>query len=195
MNTVQKGGGPINTVVTSREAILAACREMVAEQGLGAIGMRAVAARCGVAVGSLYNYFPSKDALLAAAVESVWEEIFRAERPEKLSFPDYVAWLFGRVRRGTAAYPDFFAAHSLRFAAGEKGRARQTMESYFARLRAGMAAALHADPAVRADAFGPDLSEEAFLDFVLTALLALLVRQSPDCGALLAVIRRSVCRS
>lgn len=78
MNTVQKGGGPINTVVTSREAILAACREMVAEQGLGAIGMRAVAARCGVAVGSLYNYFPSKDALLAAAVESVWEEIFRA---------------------------------------------------------------------------------------------------------------------
>ena len=53
----------------------------------------------------------------------------------------------------------------------------------------------HADPAVRADAFGPDLSEEAFLDFVLTALLALLVRQSPDCGALLAVIRRSVCRS
>ena len=51
----------MNTIVTSKEAILAECRAIVMEKGISSINMRSVAAACGVAVGSLYNYFPSKD--------------------------------------------------------------------------------------------------------------------------------------
>lgn len=47
----------MNTIVTSKEAILAECRAIVMEKGISSINMRSVAAACGVAVGSLYNYF------------------------------------------------------------------------------------------------------------------------------------------
>ena len=65
-------------VITSQKAILDTCRNMVTTQGLSAINMRSVAKACGVAVGSLYNYFPSKDDLLQATVCSVWMDIFCA---------------------------------------------------------------------------------------------------------------------
>ncbi len=70
----------MNTVVTSKEQILKASRELIQRQGWSAVNIRSVAAACGVSVGSIYNYFDSKAALVGAAVESVWCEIFH--RPE-----------------------------------------------------------------------------------------------------------------
>lgn len=50
-------------------AILAAAEEVFGDQGLGA-RMEQVAARAGVAVGTLYNHFRDRDALLAAVQRS-----------------------------------------------------------------------------------------------------------------------------
>ena len=76
MNIVQVGGADLNMAVTSREEILAVCREIVAEEGLSSVNMRLVASRCNIALGSVYNYFPSKSELLLATIESVWMDIF-----------------------------------------------------------------------------------------------------------------------
>ena len=50
------GGILMNRVVTSKEEILQASRELLKEQGWTAINIRAVAAACHVSVGSIYNY-------------------------------------------------------------------------------------------------------------------------------------------
>lgn len=65
----------MNPMETSREEILEVSGA-VRRQGWEAVNVRAVASACGVAVGTLYNYFPSRDALVAASVESVWKDIF-----------------------------------------------------------------------------------------------------------------------
>ena len=70
----------MNPVVTSKEEILKTSRELIQQQGWTAINIRSVAAACGVSVGSIYNYFDSKSALVSAVVESIWCEIFH--RPE-----------------------------------------------------------------------------------------------------------------
>ena len=62
----------MNKTVTSKEEILDKSREIIAEKGVSAINMRTVATQCGIAVGSLYNYFASKSELMSAAVEAVW---------------------------------------------------------------------------------------------------------------------------
>lgn len=46
--------------------ILEAAEEVAAARGLEATSTAAIAERAGVAVGTLYNYFPDRDALLAA---------------------------------------------------------------------------------------------------------------------------------
>lgn len=183
----------MNTIVTSREAILHTCRELVSENGIPALTMRAVADRCGVALGSLYNYFPSKDDLTIAAIESVWQDIFRVEpgcvSPE--GFVCYVQWMFERIKAGMVAYPNFFTAHSIGFASGGKGKAKQSMEHYFAYMKAGMEQALSQDKKVRAGAFD-DFSPRQLTEFVLSSLLALLLQPEPDCTVLVSVLQSSL---
>jgi AcrR family transcriptional regulator len=53
----------------SRETIVAAALEIVEEQGLSKLTMRALGDRLGVEAMALYHYFPSKDALLEAVSE------------------------------------------------------------------------------------------------------------------------------
>ena len=50
----------MNPTVTSKEEIIAVCQKIAKERGLEAISIRSVASECGMAVGSVYNYFSSK---------------------------------------------------------------------------------------------------------------------------------------
>ena len=58
----------------NRARILAAARDLLAEQGPD-VGMDAIAARAGVAVGTLYRHHPTKADLVAAALEQSLEEL------------------------------------------------------------------------------------------------------------------------
>ena len=99
----------MNKVITSREELLAASKSIAASQGLAALNMRAVAAAANVAVGSVYNYFPSKAELVTATVQDIWRGIFHAAGgyAQAGDFCACVEWLFVSIRAGAAEYPDF----------------------------------------------------------------------------------------
>ena len=66
----------MNHLATSKEDILAASRELIKENGWTAVSIRAVASRCSVSAGTIYNYYESKAELLGDTIESIWREIF-----------------------------------------------------------------------------------------------------------------------
>ena len=100
----------MNKVVTSKEDILAVSKEMVAENGVQAINMRNVARQCGVAVGSVYNYFPSKNDLMIAVIDGIWREIIQgiSDCSSSGNFSENVEKLFYSVKNGGEKYPFFF---------------------------------------------------------------------------------------
>ncbi len=59
----------------TQTAILAAAEEVLAERGVAATGMAEIAARAGVAVGTLYRYFTDKDELLRVLIEARTAEL------------------------------------------------------------------------------------------------------------------------
>ncbi|MEG0441902.1 MAG: TetR/AcrR family transcriptional regulator [Oscillospiraceae bacterium] len=181
-------------MVTSRDAILKTCRQLVSENGFNGLTMRSVALACNVALGSLYNYFPSKNDLTIATIESVWQDIFHMERPCEpcCSFLDYVQQIFERVSAGITAYPNCFTAHSIGVAGSDKTQARQTMEHYFTHMRGGLLTALQQDKKVREDAFSKTFTPEELADFVLSALLSQLMQQKASCQLLLEILHRTL---
>ena len=48
-------------------------KRQISESGYGAVTIRSVAKGCGVGVGTVYNYFPSKDTLLATYMLKDWQ--------------------------------------------------------------------------------------------------------------------------
>jgi AcrR family transcriptional regulator len=73
MNTFIKGARNMPKVIENlQETILHKSKQLLLESGYEAFTMRDAASRCGIAVGTLYNYFPSKEALAAGVMLEDW---------------------------------------------------------------------------------------------------------------------------
>ena len=55
-------------------------RRQISQSGYGAMTIRSVAMGCGVGVGTVYNYYPSKDALVASFLLIDWKECLHTIR-------------------------------------------------------------------------------------------------------------------
>jgi len=63
-----------------RDAIIAAARQMASEGGMAAVQIAPVAARAGIAAGTVYRYFPAKTDLVAALLTEMSESEIGALR-------------------------------------------------------------------------------------------------------------------
>lgn len=184
----------MNKVVTSKEEIMEVSRRLVLERGIASLSMRSLAEACGVAVGSIYNYFPSKADLLSESIGSVWEEIFKPfyEREAFGSFTECVSVLFETIRDGDKKYPGFFTVHALNFASADRKKGKEAMTRYLAALEGRLADALRRDESIREGVFGEIFSEEVFAGYVFELMLSIFLRKGQSCEALLEMIRQTI---
>ena len=184
----------MNTVITSREAILEKSREIISIQGLAALNICSVASACGVSVGSIYNYFHSKSDLTASAVEDVWHDIFHfQERAEDFAcFPDCLKWIFGCMKNGSEKYPGFFTFHSMSFLGEEKEDGQRLMAQSWLHIQNVLIRVLENDQSVRPDAFGETLTRQEFVDIIFSFIISALVRRNYDSRAILEMVRRAI---
>ena len=187
----------MNVAVTSKEEILAICREIVATEGLSAVNMRLVASKCGIALGSVYNYFPSKSELMLATIESVWLDIFHMNGTvlRVQSFTECVTCLFEMIRKSSQKYPEFFNLHSMSFETKDKAKGKKMMEQSLEHVKQNLLLILEQDPKVRKDAFEYGLTPEIFIEYVFTLLVSLLLKQEETCSSLLTLIEHSIYES
>lgn len=182
----------MNTVVTSKEEILKASRNLIQQYGWSAVNIRSVASACGVSIGSIYNYFPSKADLVGATVESIWCEIFN--HPEDVGvFQDTqacISWIYQRLEYGCKQYPGFFTLHSLEFMQEEKSDGKRWMRQTWDHILDGLCSVLKRDAKIRPNAFSQQFTVEKFADILFSLILSALLRQDYDPTAALEIVRR-----
>ncbi len=184
----------MNKVVTSKEDILAVSKEMVAENGIQAINMRNVAKQCGVAVGSVYNYFPSKNDLIIAVIDAIWKEIIPGISDATLSpgFLESIEKLFYSVKNSGEKYPFFFSIHSMSIAKSGKDKGRETMNQYFESVKSDLLHSLQKDQRVKQEFFSEKCTQTDFIEFVFANLISLLIRKKDSCDVLLEIIKGAI---
>jgi AcrR family transcriptional regulator len=80
MSTAVTGSKRERTKANNRAAILDAAREVFAEVGYDAAGVRDVIRRTELASGTFYNYFPDKESVFKAVLDSSTQEVRRRLR-------------------------------------------------------------------------------------------------------------------
>ncbi len=179
----------MNKLITTQEDILSVSKKFILENGLSSFNIRTVAKECGISIGTVYNYFPSKSELIIATVESVWAEIFEPLNNLKTfnNFVEAVQCMFEIIENGNSKYPGFFSVHSLNFASEEKKEGIQMMNSYFSKLKQKLLFILKEDTNIRKNIFDDTLSAEKFIDYIFTLLISILLNKE-DCNPLLTFI-------
>ncbi len=76
------------TQLPTRERLLHAARELIEEGGYGAASVVAIAERAGVAAGTLYRHFDSKEDLFVELFRAVCDREVQAMREAAASMPD-----------------------------------------------------------------------------------------------------------
>ena len=125
-----------------RQRILDATLTLASRGGYEAVQMRAVADRAGVALGTLYRYFPSKIHLLVSGLAREFER--NQEKLDRLAIPgdtpyDRMLFVLGRVTRAMQREPMLTEAMTRAFmfadpsAAAEVNTVARLMERMFTR--------------------------------------------------------------
>lgn len=66
-------------IIENPEArLLAEAKKQIEESGYGAMTIRSVAKACGIGIGTVYNYFPSKESLVATHLLEDWSQCIAA---------------------------------------------------------------------------------------------------------------------
>jgi AcrR family transcriptional regulator len=89
-----------------RDAIIAAARQTASKGGMAAVQIATVAARAGIAAGTVYRYFPAKTDLVAALLEEIAESEIGALRRAAAGAPGPLSALSAAIMT--------FAARALR---------------------------------------------------------------------------------
>jgi len=120
--TTQAASALTRNQAARRERVIRAALELAAEGGYDVVQMRDVAARAQVALGTIYRYFPSKDALLLAVMVQ-WlgdlEQRVMRRPPAGDDTVDRVMDVLGRALRSMDREPKLTAAVIAAMTAGD----------------------------------------------------------------------------
>ena len=102
----------------TREDVIDAAAELVAERGYARLSMRALAERCGVATMTLYRHVRTKEDLLGALTDRVLAEL-ELPGPGTLTWQEQLATVFRSVHDLLLEHPDVVEIAVRQHVAGE----------------------------------------------------------------------------
>jgi len=102
----------------TREDVIDAAAELVAERGYARLSMRALAQRCGVATMTLYRHVRTKEDLLGALTDRVLAEL-ELPAPGTLTWQEQLATVFRSVHDLLLEHPDVVEIAVRQHVAGE----------------------------------------------------------------------------
>ena len=158
--------------VTLREQIREAALAIAVREGIDHVSIRKLASACNMAVGSMYNYYPDKDALIAAVAETFWGTIMKDQ--EKLyrrgmGFTDFLEQYYSFLYSRLSHYDKSWLSE-LNGRRPQKKEAVQLLHHVLVEDR-------RVDPTI----WNMELNQDIFIEYVFVNILALLQAGENNC--------------
>lgn len=127
------------------DQILHASAQVIEREGLDKLTTKRIAVEAGLSVGSVYEYFPNKEAVLSAMVVQWFDQLMRtldAHHPSSTGCRDILTYLQAVIEAVRQDYIDQPALGAMLSALGAIPTLRELVEQHDERVTANMADAL-----------------------------------------------------
>lgn len=161
--------------IISKEEILDTGYKMALKDGLQAISARNVAKETGVAVGTLYNYYPSVDDLTLAITEKFFYEAFKdticVPQP-KADYLGYIKEIMPIISDVLNSFDQNWLAQIHAMNANAKAKGVQLQSKALKHATAQLSRILESDPNAHTDTLPNNITTTDIAEFTLRTMLA-----------------------
>lgn len=184
----------MNRSATSKELLLKTAIEIAYHEGISKLSIRRVAAQSGIAIGTVYNYYPAKSDLILAVMEDFWRKVFHKSQfdVESCDFLESYKQIFYSLKENLSRFESCFLKEAVRLSQTESVKGKELELMYWNHMKEGMLRILLRDEAVKADAFTDSFSREAFINFSFSNLISLLRANDENCEFVVLVFRKLI---
>lgn len=192
MNSVHVGGESVNKSVTSKEELIEIAREIAYGEGISKLSVRRLAAASGIAIGTVYNYFPSKADLVSEVLQEFWRNVFHGShfQADSHDFLGSVEEIYMRLHRNLAVFRKEFLEDLAGMDKSEKEKSYQAELLYAGHMKAGMLQILERDHRILNGIWTEGFSKEALVEFTFCNMVMLLQEGRGNCNYLKQVLSR-----
>lgn len=181
--------------ITSKGELLEAAYSIASEKGLSGVNVREVASACNVAVGTVYNWYPTKSALVNDVIARFWREALADCMPQAAdcgNFIDFCCELHARVAGAFSSFREGWLAEVSSMGARDRGSAHNRAQACFDHICRGLAIALESDTQVDRSKLEGELSPDALCLLIWDSILVSLRRNDDSCRTLFALLRKTL---
>lgn len=182
----------------SRDMIVDAAFARAKQDGLASLSVRAIAQDCSVAVGSIYNHFPDKAALVTEVIARFWTSAVRQADERACfsyqageNFVDFCRRAAGGLHEALVEFRADWLREVSALDARTRQRGKAAEQACFERVRTSLVRVIEADAAID-PAMLERVAPEALADFTWTGMLESLKAGDPSCATLFAVLERAL---
>ena len=175
---------------TLRDTLLYYARNIADAEGVGAINIRSIAQKAGVATGTVYNYFSSKDEILLALTEEYWKQTLLEIKTviDADSFCGQLEEIFTFLKEGIDN-----SAGKLMYSLGNvETSGRELMMSMKTDLEEDLIQRMEKDTHLRKDIWNETFTKEQFARFIIMNMTVLLKTKAPDIQFLIEIVKRTI---
>ena len=176
-----------------KERILSSAKEIALTEGMTKIDIRSVAKNCGIASGTVYNYFPSKGDLLVAVIEDFWEDAFRNIEWKSFAHNDFYSNM-EKMYNILYEYLNKFKENWLEelsiLKKQEKQLGRQKQNEYFKIISNRIISMMDMDDVIRNYPWSEEALKEKMAEFIFDNMLMRLRKGEKDINFFIMVMKK-----
>lgn len=172
-----------NYNVNHKEVILSKAKEIAMNEGIIKINIRTVAKNSGIAIGTVYNYFPSRGALLIAVIEDFWEGALKNIDWRCLAdnnFYDNLEKIYSVLHDYLHNFKENWLEQLALLKTQEKLIGRQKEDEYFQKMYSKIILLIDMDNNLQQYQWSQTISKENMAEFIFENMLIMLKKEKGD---------------
>ncbi len=176
-----------------KEVILSQAKKIAVSDGISKINIRTVAKNSGIAIGTVYNYFPSKGDLLISVVTEFWDEAFtdlEGITSTSSNFFDNLEKIYRVLDDYLHHFKENWLNQLALLKADEKVMARKKEEEYFQKVHDKLILLIDRDPDLQDYPWSEVISKEKMAEFIFDHMLIILKKEKGDLTFFIALLKQ-----
>lgn len=177
----------------NKDIILSAAKDIAASQGVTKMDIRSVAKQSGIAIGTVYNYFPSKGDLLVAVIEDFWEGAFSNVDWGSLTYNDFynnLEMIYDLLYVYLHKFKENWLDQLSLLKTQEKLIGKQKQNEYFKKIYSRIIALMDMDNGVKHYPWNDIVSKERIAEFIFENMLIMLRKNEKNMSFLTMILKR-----